>query len=103
MAKRCRQFSAQFKFDVVIQWLAGEKTLAELSREHQIKDSLLCRWRQELLERGPHIFAGRRGDGAVEQERIAELERVVGRLTIELEATKKASSLLTSRWRSGER
>ena len=31
-----------------------------------------------------------------EQEQIAELERMVGRLTMELEAAKKASSILTS-------
>ena len=29
-------------------------------------------------------------------ERIAELERMVGRLTMELEAVKKASNILTS-------
>jgi len=31
-----------------------------------------------------------------EQERIAELERVVGRLTMQLEIAKKASALLSS-------
>ncbi len=31
-----------------------------------------------------------------ELERIAELERLVGRLTLELDAAKKASSILTS-------
>ena len=36
-----------------------------------------------------------------EQARIAELERMIGRLTMELEVLKKASSLLGSRGRNG--
>ena len=56
---------------------------------------VFSRWRQEFLERADEIFPTRssRGD---EQERIAELERMVGRLTIELETAKKASHILTS-------
>ena len=55
----------------------------------------LERRRDEFLERASEIFATRpsRGD---EQERIAELERVLGRKTMELEAAKKASDILNS-------
>jgi hypothetical protein len=47
------------------------------------------------VERAAEIFATERGRGG-EQERIAELERMVGRLTMELEVAKKASNILTS-------
>jgi hypothetical protein len=49
----------------------------------------------EFLERAHEIFAteASRGD---EQKRIAELERMVGRLTMELEIAKKASNILNS-------
>jgi len=47
------------------------------------------------LERAAEIFATERCRGD-EQERLAELERMVGRLTMELEVSKKASSILTS-------
>ena len=42
------------------------------------------------------MFA-REGRGNDEGERIAELERVIGRLTVELEAAKKASTWLDLR------
>ena len=71
------------------------KDRAELCREYQLRPQVFARWRQELVERAPEIFATEpsRGD---EQARIAELERMIGRLTMELEAAKKASNILTS-------
>lgn len=98
MSRRPRQFSPQFKFDIVMQLLTHEKTITELCREHQLKDSLVYRWRDELLARGPNVYGRDAGDPTTaDQVRMAELERMVGRLTMELEVLKKASSLLKSR------
>ncbi len=94
MAKR-RTFRPELKARVVLEELTGVKSTAEICREHQLKPQVFSRWKVEFLERASEIFATTpsRGD---EQERIAELERMVGRLTMELEAAKKASSILTS-------
>jgi transposase len=104
MVKRYRQFSGEFKFGVVMQLLTREKTISELCREHQLKDSLVYRWRDELLARGAQVYQTEHTSGeAAAQARIAELERMIGRLTMELEGLKKASSLLGSRGRNGGR
>jgi transposase len=94
MSKR-RAFTPEFKARVVLEELAGVKDKAEICREYRLRPQVLSRWREEFVERAPEIFATApsRGD---EQERIAELERMVGRLTMELEAAKKASNILTS-------
>jgi len=94
MVKR-RTFTPEFKAQVVLEELSGLKSKAEICREHRLKPEVFSRWRAELVERAPEIFATQpsRGD---EQERVAELERVVGRLTMQLEAAKKASNILTS-------
>ena len=95
MAKR-RKFSPEFKARIVLEVLTGTKSGAQVCRGHQIKDTVLSRWKQEFIERAPQLFE--RGDRqGQEEERIAELERLVGRLTMELEMAKKASFLLTSR------
>ena len=95
MAKR-RTFSPEFKAQVVLAVLTGAKSGAQVCREHQIKDSVLSRWKQEFIERAPQLFE--RGKvQSQEEERIAELERLVGQLTMELAMAKKASVLLTSR------
>jgi transposase-like protein len=56
---------------------------------------LLCRWREQFLERAHQVFADPATLSA-EQARIAELERLVGQLTFELAAAKKLSALLSS-------
>jgi transposase-like protein len=94
MAKR-RTFKPEFKARLVLEELTGVKSTTEICREHQLRASVFSRWKAEFLKRAPEIFATEpsRGD---EQQRIAELERMVGRLTMELEAAKKASDILTS-------
>jgi transposase len=94
MSKR-RAFTPEFKAQVVLEEITGLKDKAELCREYRLGSQVFSRWREEFLERAPEIFATQpsRGD---EQERIAELERMVGRLTMQLEAEKKASNILTS-------
>ena len=94
MPKR-RTFTPEFKAQVVLEELSGVKDKAEICREHQLRPQVFARWKAEFLERAPEIFATQpsRGD---EQVRIAELERMVGQLTMELAVAKKASNILHS-------
>jgi transposase len=95
MVKKHRTFSSEFKFQVVLEVLTGVKQPSEICREHQIAEGVLYRWRKEFLEKGPQVFERAR-QVQTENERIAELERVIGRLTLELSAAKKASDWLDS-------
>jgi transposase-like protein len=95
MAKR-RTFSPEFKAQAVLEVLTGAKSGAQVCREYRIKDTILSRWKQEFIERSPQLFERGKAQ-SLEEERIAELERLVGQLTMELQAAKKASLLLASR------
>ena len=103
MAKKRRKFSAEFKLDTVMEGLRGEKSIAQICRERDITDSLYYKWKQTFVERAPEIFEDKQS--ATEdskEEQIAELERMVGRLTMEVEILKKARSWLdTQRVRNG--
>ncbi len=98
MGKARRSFTAEFKAEVVLEYLTGQRSAAEICREHQLKDSLFYRWKDEFLAGAAQAFGN--GNGQPEQAataaRIAELERMVGKLAMELEAAKKASRLLHS-------
>lgn len=98
MARRKRRsFSAEFKFETVVEALRGEKTAAQICRERDISENLLSRWKQEFVERGAAVFERGKSSKADETEqRIADLERMVGRLALENEILKKASSWLES-------
>jgi transposase-like protein len=96
MGKR-RTFTPDFKLEAVLDMMRGEKTVAQICRERDITESLLYQWRDAFFERAPAIFADQRSNGNDPQaERIAELERMVGKLTMEIDVLKKARSLLTS-------
>jgi transposase len=94
MSKR-REFKPEFKAQVVLEELTGVKDKAEICREYRLRPQIFSRWREEFLDRASEIFATERSRGD-EQERIAELERMIGRLTMELEVVKKASTILNS-------
>lgn len=91
-----KQYSAELKTQVVLEVLKGQKSLAQVCREYEVAADLVCHWRDVFLERAPQAFADPRTSGKAgkEQEQIAELERMVGRLTMELDASKKALRLL---------
>src|SRR5919199_1137920 len=90
-----RSFTPQFKTRIVLEVLTKLQTMAQVCREYDLKEQVVTRWKAEFLERAPTLFAADPQRDA-DQARIAELERLVGRLTMELEIAKKASQLLTS-------
>ena len=94
MTKR-RKFTPDFKAQVVLQMLTEQKSAAQASREYGIKDSVLSRWKQEFIERSLMLFEQSPFNDDRDQ-RIAELERMVGRMAMELEMAKKVSNFLNS-------
>ena len=95
MGQQRRSYDAQYKADVVLDILINSKSYGQASREYGIKDSVLSRWRQEFVERAALVFETHTGADP-RDARIAELERMVGRLATELEMVKKARSFLAS-------
>ena len=85
----------EFKAQVVLDVLTGVASPAEVCREHGLSPTLLSLWKTTFLHRAHAAFQTdeRRSDEAA---RIADLERLVGRLTLEREALKKASTFLAS-------
>ena len=86
-----RKFTPEFKARVVLEMLTEQKSAAQASREYGIKDSVLSRWKQEFIERSPQLFEAAGSNYGDSEQRIAELERMIGRLAMELEMAKKAS------------
>jgi transposase len=92
--RKPRDFKPELKARAVLQVLQGAKSAAQICRELQINEPLLSRWKKQFLEQAGTIFEKEPASSA-DSERIAELERLVGRLTLELEVAKKVSTLLS--------
>jgi len=96
MSQKRRTFSPAFKFEAVMELLRGHKPVTDICRERQIKDNLLYKWRDAFLARGASVFETAPGKASLDDQsaRIAELERMIGRLAVENDSLKKADSLL---------
>ena len=86
-----RSCTPQFKTQVVLEILTRLKSTAQVCREYDLKEQVVLRWKADFLERAPTLFAPHQ-DHTQDQARLAELERMVGRLTMELEIAKKPRS-----------
>ena len=92
MALKRRQFTREFKLQVVREVDAG-KPMAQVARQHQLNPNTVAKWRKQLRKYPDTAFA-RRGHAYTEEARVAELERMVGRLTMENDLLKKALATL---------
>ncbi|SRR6266404_5061132 len=94
MPRTRRSFPAEFKARVVLELLTGAASQAELCRKHNVKPQLLAHWKAAVLERLPSVFEADE-HSEIEQQRVADLEQLVGRQALELVILKKASRLLS--------
>ena len=84
--RNIRNYSLEFKRQVVEELLSGESRPAQLCRRHNISSSLLHHWkRQYSLGK----FNNEPIEEAALQDRIEKLERLVGKLTLENEFLKR--------------
>jgi transposase-like protein len=91
-----RSFSASFKAEVVLSLLTGAKTQAELCRQHELSPTLLNQWKDAFLANAAAAFQNREPNSP-EAARVAELERALGRATLENDILKKATSILNQK------
>ena len=78
-----------FKQQVVQEMLAGS-SLGQASRKYDISVSVLRRWQEQVLSGG--LTEGPSPREKALESRVAELERMVGRLTMENDFLKKAEA-----------
>ena len=92
-----RIYSRDLKIAAMREIDAG-RTITELARQLELSPKLLERWRGEWLARGEMAFPGigRRGvtPAFTELQRIGELERKIGQLTMENDFLKKVLASL---------
>lgn len=98
MARRKqRKHSAEFKFKLVLEAIKAERSRLEIAREHDLTKSLLYKWEQLFLKKGATIFTTvekQQEELAEKEAQIADLERIVGQLTLENRILKKCATKL---------
>lgn len=94
MVRERRSYSNDFKKQVVESILSGSATQAELAREHRISPVMINWWKKDY-KAGKFFENVTSQDIAKLELRIRDLERLVGRLTLENEVLKKIRDIDT--------
>ena len=92
MAKR-RRFTFKFKeTEVIIEALSsrGQSSQVELCRRHNFSEERLSKWKRQLLENATTFFESTDKQLNASIEQIAQLEQLVGRLTLVLDIEKNS-------------
>lgn len=89
-----RSFSNDFKKQVVESIVSGTSTQAEMAREYRISPVLISKWKKDYRT-GKFFENVSSHDMAKLELRIRELERLLGKITLENEMLKKIRDLNT--------
>ncbi len=90
METKRRQFSPEFKTQVVLAALREEGTLAELAGKYRVHPIQISKWRKEFLKDAPYIFAHGKSKQLEDKDKLIEdLYRKVGKAEMETEWLKK--------------
>jgi len=83
LAKTRKRYSPEFKFRVVMELLQSDRSAAELARAYDVHPVTLSGWKRHFEEHGAEVFGGKEEVQQYEQ-RVADLERMLGKKEIEL-------------------
>ena len=89
-----RVLTREFKLQVLREIAAG-KSQAQAARDYQVTETAIYKWRREYAKYKDQAFSGQ-GRPHTDEARINELERMVGRLTMENDFLKKLLQKLES-------
>lgn len=97
MSKKPRTFSPQEKAQVALSAIKGEKTMSQISSDHQVHPTQVGLWKKQALDNFSELFRDNRKKEKQEkldqQEQLDNLYRVIGQRDIELDWLKKKLSI----------
>jgi transposase len=85
--KHRRVFAVELKRQIIEELLSGMSTPAQLTRRYEISSGLLYHWKEQYAK---GRFNNEPSKEAALEDRIRQLEQLVGKITLENEFLKKA-------------
>ena len=78
-----KKYPPKLKSQVVLELLQGEKTVGQIAKAYGVHPNSIHKWKKEFLEKGPEVF-DQEGVVAEYEERIADLEQLLGKKEVEI-------------------
>jgi putative transposase len=91
-------WDSKTKAKIVLEVIGGAMSPAEACRKYELAESVLARWKREFLEKAYLVFGEGVGEGPDAGKdyaaEVEELQRMIGKQAVELEALKKGLHIL---------
>jgi transposase-like protein len=85
-----RRHSAEFKAQVALEAIRGQRTSNEIAGAYGIHPVQVAQWKKQVLDELPQMFSARRAKAARDEEVLkAALYQQIGQLKVELDWLKK--------------
>jgi transposase-like protein len=92
-----RKHNGQFKARVVLEAIAGHKTVNQIATEYGVHPSQVNTWKKQALDRLPEVLSdGRASKNSRHEEIDARLYQQIGQLTMEVGYLEKKLGLCRS-------
>ena len=92
-----RKWQPEEKLAIVLEGLKDGHNVSELCRRHAISQTYYYRMRDQFLSRAKEIFiyGGQSQEAKLLKDKISELERIIGKLTVQNEILKKTEEMMS--------
>jgi len=93
-----KKHQKDFKFKVAIEAIKGDLTIAQIISKYQVAESLVHKWRKQLMDQGSDLFTHKQISKPPEPaEDLDRLHATIGKLKVENDFLERALST----WKSG--
>lgn len=77
-----RKFTAEFKAQVAVAAMKGDKTVAELAQLYKIHPAMVTQWKSRLEKEAAHVFEKKTGSSEPDVD-VNSLYRKIGQIEME--------------------
>lgn len=95
-AVRIERWTANGKREIVLEVLKGQKTIVDVAREHDLKQSEIQQWMETFISFGTEALKTHpRSIEAVYQKELKRHREKIGELVLQIDVLKKAERMLS--------
>ena len=79
-----RTHSKELKFKVALEAIRGDLTIAQIVSQYGVAESLIHKWRKQLIDQGSHVFSpqGVEGSSKHTDQQIKHMQAKIGELAL---------------------